>query len=902
MHRARVERLILTFSAILPAALPPQEQERARHVSTGSELEPERRLFERTLPVERPPAAVEQDARLGPSVGFLTTNQDPEGDMPRAVAFMPDGSAAVIANRDTDTVTFFDVDTRTITHTVAVGDYPLDVAVTPDGHALVPNVFGDSVSVIDVATHAVVATVPVTGTQPYIVRVTSDGALAAVGVINDAVDSAISVIDLATLEEVRVIPTVSQGVYGGFFTPESGISGEIVTQFAVSSDGHTLVLPDRFGSRVAVYDLVTGAEDLIDTADAPTSVDVSLDGDLAVIGHEFTAQAVSTIDLPTRTVTHAFATPDELSDGLIRMTHDESHALFAVLNGVRFVNLTTGAVSPILNTGVVGDIELSFDGQYAFVSNFNARIIDVATKTIVKTIPFAACAESAASPVEYRAVALNNRFREDIHLYDIQGASGFLEGSAQTGVVPEGDAPRTLALAPDGETLLVVHNTSDNAAIVDLASETVLGYASTGATSRGCAISPDGTTAVVANASSSTVSIIDLATRTTVATLPVPSGPAEVLISPDSQTAYVNSVALDRVSFIALDGAASSVLSSLPAGEMGSILYTYNVLSGMALSPDGATLAVCLSFDDRLMLIDTATRTQIVRVPVGDFPIRAAFSPDSSRIYVTHSFSNDLRVVANAGAGSSVIGTVSGIGFPLQVSVDASGAFSYVGSFDSGILHVIDNAAIARVAQVALPGAPRSHALVGDHLLVTTAEGELVHMAAAGAASSVLESIALSGSPSDLVYSAEHNVAVCAQPGIADGVDLVHPSCALGASVTLRNAGPNPTSYSASLPILGSTWSNAVDLTTTGHSVAVLIGFDGAVDVTLAGGQHVLCANTGGHGKLFQLSASGPLAQFQIEIPNDISLCGFSFHAQALHIGGVSPFALSNAQDLVLGD
>ena len=50
---------------------------------------------------------------------FLTTNQDPEGDMPRSVAFAADGSAAVIVNRDTDTVTFLDSKHRAETGVVA---------------------------------------------------------------------------------------------------------------------------------------------------------------------------------------------------------------------------------------------------------------------------------------------------------------------------------------------------------------------------------------------------------------------------------------------------------------------------------------------------------------------------------------------------------------------------------------------------------------------------------------------------------------------------------------------------------------------------------------------------------------------------------------------------------------
>ena len=84
---------------------------------------------------------------------FLSANDEPEGDMPRDLAYLPDGSACAIANRDTDTVTFFDVATATITDTVTTGSFPVDVAVAPDGSvAVTANLFGDSVTVIDVAT------------------------------------------------------------------------------------------------------------------------------------------------------------------------------------------------------------------------------------------------------------------------------------------------------------------------------------------------------------------------------------------------------------------------------------------------------------------------------------------------------------------------------------------------------------------------------------------------------------------------------------------------------------------------------------------------------------------------------------------------------------------------------
>jgi hypothetical protein len=122
------------------------------------------------------------------------------------------------------------------------------------------------------------------------------------------------------------------------------------------------------------------------------------------------------------------------------------------------------------------------------------------------------------------------------------------------------------------------------------------------------------------------------------------------------------------------------------------------------------------------------------------------------------------------------------------------------------------------------------------------------------------------------------------------------------ASVTTRNAGANPASLGTStLPLLGATFTADVDLTTSGHDLAVLYAFDGMLDVTWHGGQHILIGDLYGHGRLYRGVQVGPLASFSLAIPVDPLLCGFRCSLQAVHSGTVVPFALSNALDLVLG-
>ena len=124
------------------------------------------------------------------------------------------------------------------------------------------------------------------------------------------------------------------------------------------------------------------------------------------------------------------------------------------------------------------------------------------------------------------------------------------------------------------------------------------------------------------------------------------------------------------------------------------------------------------------------------------------------------------------------------------------------------------------------------------------------------------------------------------------------------ASVTVRDAGTNPSSLSASsAPVLGQSFGLDVDLGgTTGHALGAVVGYAGGLTLPLAGGQTLLVDITDPAGELLgQALTPGPLASWSLGIPDDVSLCGFDVSVQGVHVGGVSPFALSNALDLVLG-
>lgn len=124
------------------------------------------------------------------------------------------------------------------------------------------------------------------------------------------------------------------------------------------------------------------------------------------------------------------------------------------------------------------------------------------------------------------------------------------------------------------------------------------------------------------------------------------------------------------------------------------------------------------------------------------------------------------------------------------------------------------------------------------------------------------------------------------------------------AALAPRNAGSNPVSVStAGAPETGTNLFVFVDLTTTGHSSALLFGFSSPFSLTLGGGQTLLCLDLTGSGELLaQTFQPGPTALFSLAIPNLPSLCGFEFSMQAIQFGAVVPFALSNAVDVTVGN
>lgn len=152
------------------------------------------------------------------------------------------------------------------------------------------------------------------------------------------------------------------------------------------------------------------------------------------------------------------------------------------------------------------------------------------------------------------------------------------------------------------------------------------------------AITPDGLTLVVVNPDSNTVSLVDTARLAVRAELSVGVNPVSVAVAVDGRLAYVANQGSDSLSIVDLRSAV--VVGTLSVGDRP---------AGVVLSPDGAWIAVAESGDDRVRWIDaTSLRTVSVQA-TADRPYGLAFTPDGRRLLVTHLLSGAVTVLPAAG-------------------------------------------------------------------------------------------------------------------------------------------------------------------------------------------------------------------------------------------------------------
>jgi YVTN family beta-propeller protein len=224
--------------------------------------------------------------QLSVTVNVSTISQDPDlannetsvgwtvAQMNALRAYVTTGGAASVA--------VIDVATMALVKTIPVGSLPVGVTLIPDGtRAYVTNALSNTVSVIDTKSNAVTATIGVS-TLPFDIAAAPDGQR--VWVVNGNAGS-ISAIDTATNAVVQTIAL-----------------GSCARGIALTPDGARAYVANTCASTVAVIDLGSSAVSSISVKSVPTNVAISPDGSLVYVSHQSSRASLTVIDTASNSV------------------------------------------------------------------------------------------------------------------------------------------------------------------------------------------------------------------------------------------------------------------------------------------------------------------------------------------------------------------------------------------------------------------------------------------------------------------------------------------------------------------------------------------------------------------------------------------------------------------------
>ncbi len=715
------------------------------------------------------------------SADFFGVGAAPEADSHSSAKFLPDGSAVVVANRDSSNLALFDPGTRALIKSIALSGRPENVAISPDGtRAVTANLRDNTASIVDLVAGTEIAVVAV-GTSPSTALINPAGSLA---VISNTGSQTASVIDLSTNAVVRTFAT------GGVYTQVS-VNPETAAYafraYGPALAGDTLVFPDSVSDSIKLVDINTGTTTSLPSTLEPMGVAVTPDGAKAVVTHFGTARILTVVDVPGKVIAKTIPIGADLQ-GPVTIDPTGAKAVVAVLNACRVVNLSSGAVTDSLSTASVNELYTSADGLYAVCVGFRGSLISYASQTLVKDLNnFVSTSVGAVSPTAPLAVEFSDTFGEDMVVMTTNGAAGSLLSAGPSGPAPEADRARTAAVTPDGLRAVVVSQQSQTASITDPYTGLVSAWIGLDRRPGEVKITPDGAKAVVASRDGTALSVINLAAGTKV-DIPISTRADQVQISPDGQFAYVAVVVSDGVWRVNL-GTNSVQGAKLTTGDMGSVGFGYQQFAGMALSPDGSTLVTCNSVSNSVSIIDTSSWSVVKTLVVGAVPCEASFSADSSRIYVSNRDTDTISRISSAGAASTLLGTIPVGDGPFLNLPTPDGNKLYVVNWNANSIGVVDLASNVQVKTIPLPAgqfidgmklSPDGQALyvtygqssitfgVGGYSTATTGSAAIISTTT----DTVTQTIPTGSSGAMLALSANGHIAAIPQPW-GDGVTIL---------------------------------------------------------------------------------------------------------------------------------
>jgi YVTN family beta-propeller protein len=274
---------------------------------------------------------------------------------------------AYITDRMLEAVAVVDTATNAVVATVPLGGFPGGIVSSPDGNIFItiPRGLEDNtgfIAILDPASHTIVARIPVaTEIGPEDIVITPDGARAyATGA------DKVFVVDTAAKTVIATVPIVDPATAGAV-TADAGI--------AISPDGkHVYVANFNLDKTVSVVATATNAV-VAKIQTSATRIAVAPDGKHAYLTNEF--PTVRVLDTATNTISATIVVANTSLDG-VAFSPDGKHAyivgtddnqnLFDSVGKMVVIDTATNTVEhavPIPHTSLFG-VAVSPDGKHAY--------------------------------------------------------------------------------------------------------------------------------------------------------------------------------------------------------------------------------------------------------------------------------------------------------------------------------------------------------------------------------------------------------------------------------------------------------------------------------------------------------------------------------------------------------
>ncbi len=364
----------------------------------------------------------------GPSPARLSagpTGPVPEADKCRVAAVTPDGSKAIVVNQFSQTATIINTATHAVLAIVPIDRRAGDVAITPDGSkAVVASRDGTNASVINLSTFAV-SNVAIS-TRADQVRISPDSQFAYLAVV---VGDGVWRINLNTLAvQGAEIPTGNMGSYFQQYNAFSGI--------ALSPDGSTLITCDSFDQQISIID--TAAWTRTQTVPVGAShfpVRAVFSGNSRLYVSNRDSDSISILDKTGGTwlLTGSITTGDSPTELTVSPEGSRLYTIITGTNpGVAVLNTATQSQTTLIAFAAnptIDGIALSPDGSRLYISHSNGAyaiggggftitqseilsVVDTSTNAVIDTMNAPDLASGLAIAANGSVLAMPNLMSE----------------------------------------------------------------------------------------------------------------------------------------------------------------------------------------------------------------------------------------------------------------------------------------------------------------------------------------------------------------------------------------------------------------------------------------------------------------------------------------------------------